>query len=254
MAYGQMMPQHFSQPYARPAPQPQHVSAPAPPPPPPPSPPAAPPALFQRTQLAQANSANIKFSLQKPKQTLPPAKVLPVDDDDVPAVAKKSQTVKQSDVKGVTGIAESGRAGQIGQKAVSGKKSGSDTDWPQSLKDYVNQAFAKCKTDQEKDEVEHLLKAKLTVAYNNNTVWTTDWRTEPPLVPVKTSVVAGRPASSPPPPAHTYKKSAKSLVRAKRVSRSRKHSSSSSSYRSSSSRSRSRSRSPLDRRRRPQSG
>ena len=193
-----------------------------------------------------SSNSSIRFSL--PKQTLPAAKVLPVDEEDAPEVVKKSQTVKESEAKAVSGISESGR---VSQNAAAGKKSGSESgDWPQSLKDYVNQAFAKCKTDQEKDEVEHLLKSKLTVAYNNNTVWTTDWKTEPPLVPFKPSA-AGRPAASPP-PSHSYKKSTKPLVRAKRVSRSRRHSSSSSSYRSSSSRSRSRS--PIDRRRRPQPG
>lgn len=195
--------------------------------------------------MSLANSGGIKFSL--PKQSLPKAKAaLPVDqDDDVALIgASQCQTVKKSEAP------HSVRSGESGQGQVNGKKSGSDSgEWPQSLKDYVNQAFALCKSDQEKDEVEHLLKAKLTVAYNNNTVWTTDWRKEPPLVPPKP--IPDHKSRS---PITSYKKSAvKAVVRQKR---SRRHSSSSSSDRGSS-RSRSsssRSRSPVDRRRRRHSG
>lgn len=263
---GHIASQHHQQAYARPLQQQQqqsHVYYPLsnvpPPPPPPPLPPAA-PAVTQKQQQGQANaSGNIRFSLSK-QTSLPAAKVLPVDEDDhVPvagaaALAQKCQTVKQSQVKEskkvVSGLGSDSGFVSMNKKSGSGKKSGSENgDWPQSLKDYVNVAFAKCKTDQEKDEVEHLLKTKLTVAYNNNTVWTTDWKSEPPLVPIR----SGRPAASPPHSSlSSYKPTAKSLVRSKKGSRSRRYSSSSSSYRSSDSRSRSRS--PIDRRRRSQSG
>lgn len=189
--------------------------------------------------MSQANGGGIKFSL--PKQSLMKAKVaLPVDqDDDVSSttVPPECQTVKQSPAV---------RSSDLGAgRKVNERKSGSEGsgEWPQSLKDYVNKAFAECKTDEEKDEVEHLLKAKLTVAYNNNTVWSTNWNKEPPLLPPKPD------HKSCSPPIISYKKSAsKSVVRSKR---SRRHSSSSSSCRSSS---RSRSRSPVDRRRRRHSG
>ncbi|RWS17257.1 leukocyte receptor cluster member 8-like isoform X2 [Dinothrombium tinctorium] len=52
-------------------------------------------------------------------------------------------------------------------------------DWPESLKNYVNRAFASCSDDKVKDRVEKVLKEKLTLAYNKGVVWTTDWDREP---------------------------------------------------------------------------
>ncbi|RWS27728.1 Leukocyte receptor cluster member 8-like protein [Leptotrombidium deliense] len=52
-------------------------------------------------------------------------------------------------------------------------------DWPESLKNYVNRAFARCSTDFDKDRAERILKEKLTLAYNKGNVWTTDWDMEP---------------------------------------------------------------------------
>lgn len=60
--------------------------------------------------------------------------------------------------------------------------SNSSQDWPESLKQYVNEAFSRCKTDQDKDRVEMMLKGKLTLAYNQGVVWTKDWSKEPPLM------------------------------------------------------------------------
>ncbi|XP_013779484.1 leukocyte receptor cluster member 8 homolog isoform X2 [Limulus polyphemus] len=51
-------------------------------------------------------------------------------------------------------------------------------DWPESLKKYVNEAFEKCKTDIDKDQVEIILKGKLTKAYNDGTMWTKEWDKE----------------------------------------------------------------------------
>lgn len=71
-------------------------------------------------------------------------------------------------------------------------------DWPDSLKEYVIQAFAKYTRDVDKDRVEIILKGKvallrvhsltlscagkLTRAYNEGTVWTKDWSKEEPIV------------------------------------------------------------------------
>ena len=199
---------------------------PQPPPPPPPPPPPAQPVLKQ----TQHDGGSIKFSLPK-QASLPATKALPVDEEDV-----TPHTVKQGERRGA-GAAQTENRGSSG-------------DWPQSLKDYVNQAFAKCRSDQEKDEVEHLLKAKLTVAYHNNTVWSTDWRREPPLDPSSSfspSLAACKPRLSPPTHSSSHKKyTSKAVVRAKKGSRGRSRRSSSGSSRSSS---RSRSRSPVRQRR-----
>ncbi|XP_064478918.1 leukocyte receptor cluster member 8 homolog isoform X2 [Ornithodoros turicata] len=63
-------------------------------------------------------------------------------------------------------------------RKISSVSQGSNN-WPESLKDYVNRAFAKCKTDIDKDQVEIVLKGKLTKVYNDGSMWTKDWANEP---------------------------------------------------------------------------
>lgn len=64
------------------------------------------------------------------------------------------------------------------------KSKGTSPDgWPDSLKNYVHRAFASCKNDLDKDRVEIILKGKITLAHNNNTLWDTDWDNVPlPLI------------------------------------------------------------------------
>ncbi|UYV65258.1 LENG8 [Cordylochernes scorpioides] len=60
----------------------------------------------------------------------------------------------------------------------------SSTEWPPSIKDYVNRAYSQCKTDTEKDHVQSILRVKLTAAHQDQTLWTKDWDKEPlPDVP-----------------------------------------------------------------------
>ncbi|CAG9860537.1 unnamed protein product [Phyllotreta striolata] len=51
-------------------------------------------------------------------------------------------------------------------------------DWPESLKDYVHRSYAKCKTAIDKNQVEIILKGKITQAYQNNQLHK-DWSKEP---------------------------------------------------------------------------
>lgn len=51
-------------------------------------------------------------------------------------------------------------------------------DWPQSLKDYVQRSYAKCKTAIDKNQVEIILKGKITQAFQNNQMYK-DWSKEP---------------------------------------------------------------------------
>ncbi|KAI1296547.1 Leukocyte receptor cluster member 8 -like protein [Halotydeus destructor] len=55
------------------------------------------------------------------------------------------------------------------------------SDWPDSLKQYVKDTFSRYKTDKEKDQVEIILKGKLTKSFNDGTFWR-DWSTEPPII------------------------------------------------------------------------
>nr|CAI5853730.1 unnamed protein product [Callosobruchus analis] len=51
-------------------------------------------------------------------------------------------------------------------------------DWPDSLKDYIHRCYAKCKTAVDKNQVEIILKGKITQAYQSGQLQK-DWNIEP---------------------------------------------------------------------------
>jgi hypothetical protein len=55
----------------------------------------------------------------------------------------------------------------------------SSEDWPPALKQYVSRCFEQCKSDMDKDQVEIILKGKITAAASGNLLWTKNWDTEP---------------------------------------------------------------------------
>jgi len=52
-------------------------------------------------------------------------------------------------------------------------------EWPPSLKEYVNRCFSKCVTDVDKDQVEIILKGKITQAASTGSLWAKNWDAEP---------------------------------------------------------------------------
>ncbi|XP_022919991.2 leukocyte receptor cluster member 8 homolog isoform X2 [Onthophagus taurus] len=52
-------------------------------------------------------------------------------------------------------------------------------EWPDSLKDYVKRCYEKCKTKIDRDQVDIVLKGKLTNASTTGDLWVRDWTKEP---------------------------------------------------------------------------
>lgn len=52
-------------------------------------------------------------------------------------------------------------------------------DWPSSLHAYANRAFGIAESEEDKLIIQKILKEKLTLAYKQNTIWSTNWDNEP---------------------------------------------------------------------------
>merc|ERR1719391_92896 len=67
-------------------------------------------------------------------------------------------------------------AGAAGAAAANAMAS---DNWPDSLKEYVAKCFNKCHNEIDKDQVEIILKGKITKAASDGVLHTKDWSNEP---------------------------------------------------------------------------
>ncbi|XP_065212118.1 leukocyte receptor cluster member 8 homolog [Planococcus citri] len=67
-------------------------------------------------------------------------------------------------------------------------------EWPQSLTEYVNRCYSKCKTNEEKDQIGNKLKNKILQAASSELLWVKDWDNEPmPLLESELSTLPQTP-------------------------------------------------------------
>ncbi|RHY50733.1 hypothetical protein DYB34_000847 [Aphanomyces astaci] len=69
--------------------------------------------------------------------------------------------------------------------------------WPTSLKSYVERAFAKCRSDADKAIVQSILKEKISSSMTANNLWTKNWDVE--ILPLQHGAPVATPFSQPPP-------------------------------------------------------
>ncbi|XP_065190105.1 leukocyte receptor cluster member 8-like isoform X2 [Sycon ciliatum] len=69
------------------------------------------------------------------------------------------------------------------------------TKWPPAMKEYVQDIFQSCKTDEEKDKCESYLRDMLQKSFRDGWAWTTDWKAKPRFssedVPSRTQPTTG---------------------------------------------------------------
>lgn len=93
----------------------------------------------------------------------------------------KSQQVKQPQSTSSASPASASVAPSksAGSGSAMGEEQFASGKWPIPLKEYAKRTFDQCRNEQDKQRVQQILKQKLTIAYQNNTIWTTDWAREP---------------------------------------------------------------------------
>nr|CAG4646949.1 EOG090X0431 [Megafenestra aurita]SVE92312.1 EOG090X0431 [Megafenestra aurita] len=150
------------------APPPPLPSLPPPPPPPPP-----PPVHSSSFEPPPPGSGVIKFTipskgsnkLQKPKQEKTPSNI---------QVLQYPTTTQVTTTK-----TEATETKNSESTFTSTKFPAMPSDWPESLRRYVERCYSMCKSSVDKDFVELILKGKITSAVREGTAASKDWENEP---------------------------------------------------------------------------
>ncbi|KAG8185353.1 hypothetical protein JTE90_005480 [Oedothorax gibbosus] len=136
-----------------------------PPPPPPSSPPVK--SSYYGNMSQAPGSGGIKFNLPKKKPNMPANK-----NSQALSIQQRMQNFSNGNsFKNVAVVAPV----QGAQNVIAA----SPDDYPPSLRKYVERCFEKCKTDIDKDQIEIILKGKLTRAQQEGKTFTLDWDNEP---------------------------------------------------------------------------
>jgi hypothetical protein len=144
--------------------------------------------------LSSEGSATNRLLNDSPLKKKKPAKL---------TKAQKKQILKQQSMVDSNGnncaysSATSVNSVSMSTGAANGEEQFASGKWPIPLKEYAKRAFDQCRNEQDKQSLQRTLKQKLTLAYQNNSIWTTDWAHEPlpRLSPESHSTGAGRASS-----------------------------------------------------------
>ncbi|XP_043480756.1 leukocyte receptor cluster member 8 homolog [Leptopilina heterotoma] len=126
----------------------------------------------QNNSNFQGNNASSNFmsgpNLKSDVPPLPPPKQEPPA---TPIKDEKSSSTVINPITPGTNVQSSTDAKPSINASITG-------DWPENLKNYVNRCYEKCQTAVDKDQVEIILKGKITRAANDGSLWVKDWDNE----------------------------------------------------------------------------